>query len=782
MGKRRGGKKKYKGKISSPKGILHREAECALKTIQSHPSVNGEVEIPRPLTKGGFEIKFDMNVPLPSRSNKKGVTETGVKSREPIILRFPPTYPFQAPAILLRPDFNRLLPHINPILRSDAKGYIIPCVYDGLLDDLLHQEGDGLSEILNQLSEWFAKAAIDDLIDPIQGWEPIRRDDTFGWVVYDLTGFRDLVEEKEGAMAYQCRFWELKERKEPSYFVGGIDHRKPRDITPWLIKNSFFSDESLLRPSYVSLTIFACTNPEVIVDRYLPESIYSLHQLHERAKVYGCYEPLRNVFVSLCWAIKEASLNMPIFRIFIILCVRRPCYLIGDDSSLELIPYVVECHVEDAKLPFAESAIRIRKDSPVFPLGHRHALTSNLLKSMSGGTDTMKDGPVVHIGCGSVGSKIAMHLARSGHGPFKLIDKAAFSPHNVARHALIPVPEIPGQPKASLLAEQIKMLRTEAEPYNDDIAGLFQRPDIKTLVFPHDTRLVIESTGSMAVRELLVALSPKKLTGRLLHAALYESGKIGIMAFEGRSRNPNICDLVIRFWDERVDNHDTSSKLQIFSDPMSRQEVGLGCGSHTMVMPDTRVSLYAAGIAERARQVLEGSATQNGELWIGTLEENELQVSWRFVELGQTKVLSVKAKNKWEIRILEQASNQILKEAKRYEEIETGGVLIGRISLSRRCFTISRVIEAPPDSKRSQNSFILGTQGLKKKVKEIHDKSGGFLNYVGTWHSHPKGSEPSALDKDSLERMKRLRFGAPAIGLIWMPSGFKAIIDEGKLS
>jgi integrative and conjugative element protein (TIGR02256 family) len=783
MGKRKGkGKKKNKRKISSSKGILHREAECARKIIQYHPSVNGKVGVPQSQTNGGFEINFEMSVSLPSRSNKKGMTETGVKSKEPVILRFPPTYPFQAPAILLRPDFNRSFPHIYPALRSDKKSHIVPCVYDGPLDDLLHQEGDGLSEILNQLSEWLAKAAINDLIDPRQGWEPIRRDDTFGWVVYDLTGFRALVRDKEGTSAYQCRFLEWKERKEQLYFVGGINHRRQRDVTPWLIKNSFFTDKSLLMPSYVSLMIFAWSDSGVIVDQYLPEGIYSLHQLYERAKEYGCYEPLRNVFVSLCWAIKEASLDMPIFPIFIILCARRPCDLIGDDSSLELIPYVVECHVEDAQLPFSESAIRIRKDSPVFPLGHRHALTSNLLRRMSGGTDTMKDGHIVHIGCGSVGSKIAMHLARSGYGPFKLIDKAAFSPHNVARHALIPVSDIPGQPKASFLAEQIKMLRTEAEPYNDDIATLCQRSDIKTLVFPHNTRLVIESTGSIAVRELLVALSPKKLAGRLLHAALYESGRIGIMAFEGRGRNPNVCDLVIRYWDERVDNHDIRSKLQIFSDEMSRQEVGLGCGSHTMVMADTRVSLYAAGIAERARHVLEGGANQNGELWIGTLEANELQVSWRLVELGQTKVLSVKAKNKWEIRILEQALDQISKEAERYEEIETGGVLIGRISLTRRCFTVARVIEAPPDSKRSQSSFVLGTQGLKKKVKEIHDKSSGFLNYVGTWHSHPKGGEPSILDKDSLERMKRLRFGAPAIGLIWMPSGFKAIIDEGKLS
>ena len=710
------------------------------------------------------------------------MSETGVKSQELVTLRFPPTYPFQAPTILLRLDFNSLLSHINPVLRADEKSHVFPCVYDGPLDDLLHQEGDGLSEILNQLSEWLGKAAIDDLIDPKQGWEPIRRDDTFGWAVYDLSGFRTLVQDKEGALAFKCRFWECKDREDRLFFVGGVDHHKPIDISPWLIKHSFYMEKDPLGPSYGSLLLFVWSNSGEIVDQYTAESIFSLHELYERAKEYGCHEPLRNIFVSLDWAIKEASLIMPIVPIFVILCARRPCALIGDDSSLELIPYMVECRVEDAQSPFSGSAIRVREDSPVFPLGHRHVLTSELLRRMSGGTNTMKNGPIIHIGCGSVGSKIAIHLARCGHGPFKLIDKAAFSPHNVARHALIPIPELPGQPKAAFLAEQIKMLRTDAEAYNTDVANLYHRSDNKKNVFPDDTRLVIESTGSMAVREFLAALPPSEPSGRVLHAALYQSGEIGLIALEGHARNPNVSDLVVRFRDVGIDNENIRSKFQTASDSISRQDVGLGCGSSTMVMPDARVSLYAAGMAERARQFLESSVPQNGELWVGTLDENELQVSWRLFELGQSKVLNIKAQNIWEIRILKQALDQITKEVEKYGADETGGVLIGRISLSRRCFTISRVLEAPQDSKRSQTLFILGTDGLKKKVKEINDKSGGYLNYVGTWHSHPKGGEPSKMDKDSLEQMKKLRFGAPAVSLIWTPSGFNAIIDEGKLS
>jgi len=76
----------------------------------------------------------------------------------------------------------------------------------------------------------------------------------------------------------------------------------------------------------------------------------------------------------------------------------------------------------------------------------------------------------------------------------------------------------------------------------------------------------------------------------------------------------------------------------------------------------------------------------------------------------------------------------------------------------------------------------LGIQGLRKRVEEIGKTSGGTLSYVGTWHSHPRGGDASSIDKDSLEGIKKLRFGAPSLGLIWTPSGFKAIVDEGKLA
>ncbi|MBA7714425.1 hypothetical protein ES703_123447 [subsurface metagenome] len=191
--------------------------------------------------------------------------------------------------------------------------------------------------------------------------------------------------------------------------------------------------------------------------------------------------------------------------------------------------------------------------------------------------------------------------------------------------------------------------------------------------------------------------------------------------------------------------------------------------------------MFAAGMAERARGIFENGTPENGELWIGSLDDRGMGVTWKYLALQKITTLTLRANNAWEIRILPGAAEQMEKEAKAWGDIETGGVLIGRLSLARRFVTVSRILEAPPDSKRAQASFILGTEGLTRAVQRIRKRSGGLLSYIGTWHSHPQGGGASPIDKNGLERLKRHRFGAPSVALIWTPSGFSAIMDEGKL-
>jgi hypothetical protein len=131
----------------------------------------------------------------------------------------------------------------------------------------------------------------------------------------------------------------------------------------------------------------------------------------------------------------------------------------------------------------------------------------------------------------------------------------------------------------------------------------------------------------------------------------------------------------------------------------------------------------------------------------------------------------------WELRVLDSAYDMIANEVFRWPKVETGGVLIGRLCLTRKCAIITRVVEAPPDSVRTSSRFELGTEGLVGRITAIQKSSG--LTYLGTWHSHLYGSAPSGIDEATLKKIKELRLGIPAFNLIWHNAALSCFADYG---
>lgn len=148
----------------------------ALQCISSHPAVNSTTS-PK-YSSGCWVIEFDIHVEMPRDAAEKGVTDTGVRELEPVRLVFGHSFPISAPLICLREDFNRELPHINP---SKKGSYVYPCVTDLALDELIH-EPSGIEELINRIVIWLNDAATGELMNPDQGWEPIRRDETKGGI------------------------------------------------------------------------------------------------------------------------------------------------------------------------------------------------------------------------------------------------------------------------------------------------------------------------------------------------------------------------------------------------------------------------------------------------------------------------------------------------------------------------------------------------------------------------------------------------------------------------
>jgi hypothetical protein len=91
------------------------------------------------------------------------------------------------------------------------------------------------------------------------------------------------------------------------------------------------------------------------------------------------------------------------------------------------------------------------------------------------------------------------------------------------------------------------------------------------------------------------------------------------------------------------------------------------------------------------------------------------------------------------------------------------------------------MIEAPPDSRGTPDSFTLGTEGLAEAVEAVRKASGDLLGYVGDWHTHPRGAgRVSGKDVETMFDTKRKLDTAdlPTFILIVTPKGVNAFVYE----
>jgi hypothetical protein len=132
----------------------------------------------------------------------------------------------------------------------------------------------------------------------------------------------------------------------------------------------------------------------------------------------------------------------------------------------------------------------------------------------------------------------------------------------------------------------------------------------------------------------------------------------------------------------------------------------------------------------------------------------------------------------WNIRILHPVAQAIHADALRWGALETGGALVGRISFENRTITIAGIVDAPPDSIREAARFVLGTNGLVQNLRTANRASLGYLAFIGTWHSHPKGGAHSGIDRNTLRSIAEDAGGLPAVSLVWTPTGLRCAVDR----
>jgi hypothetical protein len=718
-------------------------------------------------------IELDLNVEMPIDYKVDGASPNGIRTTETVAVKLWPTYPWSSPSFYLRSDFPRDLPHLQPGSLTQLPR---PCLVDGSQREYFFQFGlveVGVFHLVHQLVLWLQRAAEGTLIQHGRGWEPTLRRDLSDVLVIDAEACRAAVDHNGGYSVLKADF--LRSSTDES--LTGRDAWTWLNVTQEQVPLKRDDKELFVRRKRNGLRsgdTVCCliwpdklpTGADFVAGSYMPETVDTYGRLLARADELRCGRALRVFLDNLERCFQGFNLEVPI-PVGIVLCARRPTSLIGLQSNIELLPYVFDIRAMKQR----SSLLASGDDEPVAPTTQIDATNPTLLRNVSGAPLVA---PVAMIGCGSVGSKMAMHLARSGTTISVLSDNGHLRPHNMARHALARAEY--ANSKAPELAKELELFGQKPSVQQGDVVVDLAVRETRKLILPKEAGYAINTTASLSVREALSVLTAKDVKPRLAEAALFGRGDGGFLLVEGASHNPTLSDLVAELYASITDDR----LRKLLFDPafgLTEVQIGQGCGALTMPMTDMRLSAMTAALTEEFVGCTQ-NAIAAGSIIIGSKAETSSDTKWQRQDVSPFELVEIEGPEGWTVRLSQSVLTKIRSEVALYPTVETGGLLIGMCSARLRAITVVDVIDAPTDSVRSASCFVLGTQGLKAAITARHRASGNTLFDVGTWHSHLADHGPSALDRATAKKLAIER-PPPSVLLIAAPIRLYSLMHKG---
>ena len=310
----------------------------SLELITHHPAISAAGTPSSDEATGAVIVDVTFGVNLPNRWRVVGRSPSGVRGSEIVQFRFPSDFPLLPPELLLRPDFGRRLPHLQPWTMD---GRPVPCIYDGELAELLHNEG--MAGILNQTALWLDRAAGNALIDPMQGWEPVRRDALDDYLVADADSLRKLVNRDGGHKFFGLEYLKLannRRRMVHGQMTPTTRYVNRREVSKIFGERPVGKDPHVSYGRSLTLVVWPgkySSGSLRVCDVYLPETVENVDALRQRAELYGCGAELKAGLNWLGRCLAKCQPEGP-FPLAVVLLTRRPVNLIGSSSPIELCP------------------------------------------------------------------------------------------------------------------------------------------------------------------------------------------------------------------------------------------------------------------------------------------------------------------------------------------------------------------------------------------------------------------------------------------------------------
>ncbi|XUY30026.1 ThiF family adenylyltransferase (plasmid) [Agrobacterium sp. rho-8.1] len=375
---------------------------------------------------------------------------------------------------------------------------------------------------------------------------------------------------------------------------------------------------------------------------------------------------------------------------------------------------------------------------------------------------------IVMAGAGSLGSTVAESLVREGLFSWSLVDDDVFLPHNIARHSLTTADL--ARSKADMLLRRLRAIRGDAVGaalVEDILAPDAGRAALDEMLT--NTDLIFDASASVPVsRRLADHSSP----ARRVCAFFTPSGRSAVLMIEAADRSCNLRHLEAAYLAALADDTCLTDHLKA----AGQLRYTGACRALTNRIPASAIAVLSGSIAHAiSSNIADASAV--------------LKI-WSMDDEGSTRCIDITTDvdrfevGGWTVFLPRSLHLRLKQERAACLPNEHGGSLMGLIDDTAKLITIVQALDAPPDSIATPSTFVRGTRGLRHAIETMRTRCAHQINYIGEWHSHPRGvsASPSETDLKQIADLARILNleGMPAVSLIVSDRQTRVLIGESQ--
>ncbi len=390
---------------------------------------------------------------------------------------------------------------------------------------------------------------------------------------------------------------------------------------------------------------------------------------------------------------------------------------------------------------------------------------------------------ILVLGCGALGAPIAGHCLRAG-AAVTLVDKDIVTPGILVRQPYSDA-EI-GMAKAAALAHRLDRIRRD-QPVAFIIGTVQQTVLADGTPPPFD--LVIDATADASVASLIELQRSRARSAwpAVMSVIIGHDARRGVVTISRPGATGCGGDVLRRLALAGRGQH--AARLHDVAEDILRAEPRAdlfqpepGCSQPTFTGSSAELGALAGMLLDTGLRALGGLGGVDDPMAAAVVRldapggpDHRLPgVDW----FGWSDdVVTVDGATGHEVRISQAAMSGMRAECRRGarlrgSDVETGGLLIGRIDDACRCVWIDDACGPPPDSRLSAFHLDHGIEGVGELIRHHRERSAGESTYVGMWHTHPMGqAEPSPTDTAASHELVASSVGGPPRALLLILGG-----------